>query len=80
MKIDVKIIDPRLTDNLPAYATPGSAGLDLRACLSESLTLAPNAWQLIPTGIAIYLEDPGFAAFRFGPQTRHRAGQFGGFD
>ena len=62
MKIDVKIIDPRLTDNLPAYATPGSAGLDLRACLSEPLTLAPNAWQLIPTGIAIYLEDPGFAA------------------
>ena len=62
MKIDVKIIDPRLADNLPAYATPGSAGLDLRACLSEPLTLAPNAWQLIPTGIAIYLEDPGFAA------------------
>ena len=62
MKIDVKIIDPRLTDNLPVYATPGSAGLDLRACLSEPLTLAPNAWQLIPTGIAIYLEDPGFAA------------------
>ena len=62
MKIDVKIIDPRLTNNLPAYATPGSAGLDLRACLSEPLTLAPNAWQLIPTGIAIYLEDPGFAA------------------
>ncbi len=62
MKIDVKIIDPRLNDNLPAYATPGSAGLDLRACLSEPLTLAPNAWQLIPTGIAIYLEDPGFAA------------------
>ncbi|MEZ7849021.1 MAG: dUTP diphosphatase [Polaromonas sp.] len=62
MKIDVKIIDPRLSDNLPAYATPGSAGLDLRACLSEALTLAPNAWQLIPTGIAIYLKDPGFAA------------------
>ena len=62
MKIDVKIIDPRLADNLPAYATSGSAGLDLRACLSEPLTLAPNAWQLIPTGIAIYLEDPGFAA------------------
>jgi dUTP pyrophosphatase len=62
MKIDVKIIDPRLSDNLPAYATPGSAGLDLRACVSEPLTLAPNAWQLIPTGIAIYLEDPGFAA------------------
>ena len=62
MKIDVKIIDPRLSDNLPAYATPGSAGLDLRACLNEPLALAPNAWQLIPTGIAIYLEDPGFAA------------------
>jgi dUTP pyrophosphatase len=62
MKIDVKIIDPRLQDNLPAYATPGSAGLDLRACLSEPLTLAPNAWQLIPTGMAMYLQDPGYAA------------------
>lgn len=62
MKIDLKIIDPRLSDNLPAYATSGSAGLDLRACLSEPLTLAPNAWHLIPTGIAIYLKDPGFAA------------------
>jgi dUTP pyrophosphatase len=62
MKIDVKIIDPRLADNLPAYATPGSAGLDLRACLAEPLTLAPNAWQLVPAGIAIYLQDPGYAA------------------
>ena len=62
MKIDVKILDNRLIDQLPAYATPGSAGLDLRACLSEPLTLAPNAWQLVPTGMAIYLEDPGFAA------------------
>ena len=62
MKIDVKIIDPRLQDNLPAYATAGSAGLDLRACLSEPLTLAPNAWQLVPTGIAIHLADPGYAA------------------
>jgi dUTP pyrophosphatase len=62
MKIDVKIIDPRMTEQLPAYATQGSAGLDLRACLTESLTLQPNAWQLVPTGIAIYLRDPNFAA------------------
>jgi dUTP pyrophosphatase len=62
MKIAVKIIDPRMADQLPAYATPGSAGLDLRACLQEPLTLQPNAWQLVPTGIAIYLADPGFAA------------------
>ena len=62
MKIDVKILDPRLHENLPAYATPGSAGLDLRACLSEPLTLAPNAWQLIPTGMAMYLQDPAYAA------------------
>ena len=51
-----------MSDQLPAYATPGSAGLDLRACLQEPLTLQANAWQLVPTGIAIYLADPGFAA------------------
>ncbi len=62
MNIDVKILDPRLQGNLPSYATPGSAGLDLRACLQEPLTLAPNAWQLVPTGMAIYLQDPRFAA------------------
>ncbi|MHB8950807.1 MAG: dUTP diphosphatase [Rhodoferax sp.] len=62
MKIDVKIIDPRMAEQLPAYATPGSAGLDLRACLDAPLTLQPNAWQLVPTGIAIYLKDPKFAA------------------
>ncbi len=62
MKIDVRIIDPRMADQLPAYATPGSAGLDLRACLDAPLTLAANAWKLVPTGIAIFLKDPGFAA------------------
>ena len=62
MKIDVKILDGRLADQFPAYATPGSAGLDLRACLDAPLTLEPNAWQLVPTGMAIHLADPGFAA------------------
>ncbi|MDO8904867.1 dUTP diphosphatase [Hydrogenophaga sp.] len=62
MQVDVKVMDPRMSDQLPSYATPGSAGLDLRACLDEPLTLAPNAWQLIPTGLAIHLADPGFAA------------------
>jgi dUTP pyrophosphatase len=62
MKIDVKIIDSRMAGNLPAYATPGSAGLDLRACLDAPLVLAPNAWQLVPTGLAIYLENPSYAA------------------
>ena len=62
MHVDVKIIDPRMAEQLPAYATPGSAGLDLRACLDEPLTLLPNAWQLVPTGIAIFLKDPNFAA------------------
>ena len=62
MKIDVKILDPRIADQLPAYATPGSAGLDLRACLDTPLTLAPNAWQLVPTGMAIHLADTGYAA------------------
>lgn len=62
MKIDVKIIDERMRGNLPAYATPGSAGLDLRACIDAPLTLQPNAWQLVPTGVAIYLHNPGYAA------------------
>jgi dUTP pyrophosphatase len=62
MRIDVKIMDSRMAEQLPAYATSGSAGLDLRACLSEPLTLQPNAWQLVPTGIAIHLADPAFAA------------------
>lgn len=62
MQIDVQILDQRLRDQMPAYATPGSAGLDLRACLDAPLTLAANAWQLVPTGLAIHLADPGYAA------------------
>lgn len=62
MKLDVKILDARLRDAMPAYATPGSAGLDLRACLDAPLTLQANAWQLVPTGMAIYLNDPAYAA------------------
>ena len=55
-------MDERMATQLPAYATPGSAGLDLRACIDHAVTLQPNAWQLIPTGIAIYLADPNYAA------------------
>mgnify|MGYP003328181557 FL=1 len=62
MKVDLKILDPRMADHLPQYATPGSAGLDLRACLDAAITLEPNAWQLVPTGIAIHLDDPAYAA------------------
>ena len=62
MRLDVKVLDQRLRAQMPAYATPGSAGLDLRACLSEPLALAPGAWQLVPTGMAIHLADPGYAA------------------
>ena len=60
--IDLKVLDERMVAFLPAYATPGSAGLDLRACIDEPLALAPNAWQLVPTGIAIWIRDPGYAA------------------
>lgn len=62
MKLDVKVLDPRIASQMPEYATPGSAGLDLRACLDAPLTLAPNAWQLVPTGLAIHLADPAYAA------------------
>ncbi|MEI7786202.1 MAG: dUTP diphosphatase [Betaproteobacteria bacterium] len=62
MKVDVKILDERLHQAMPAYATPGSAGLDLRACLDAPLTLQPGAWQLVPTGMAIHLQDPAYAA------------------
>jgi len=61
-KLDVKILDARMRDELPHYATSGSAGLDLRACIDEPITLAPGQTELIPTGIAIHLDDPGLAA------------------
>ncbi len=60
--IDVKVLDARLADQLPSYATPGSAGLDLRACLDAPLVLAPGETMLIPTGLAIHIADPGLAA------------------
>lgn len=62
MLIDLKILDPRVGSQLPHYATPGSAGLDLRACLDAPLTLNPGETRLIPTGLAIHLADPGYAA------------------
>ena len=62
MKIDVRMLDERLREQPPAYATPGSAGLDLRACLSAPLVLAPGACQLVPTGLALHLADAGYAA------------------
>jgi dUTP pyrophosphatase len=61
-KIEVKILDRRLREQLPQYATPGSAGLDLRACLPLARTLDPGETELIPSGIAIHLEDPRLAA------------------
>lgn len=60
--VDLKILDERLREQLPAYATAGSAGLDLRAALNAPLTLQPGQTELIPTGIAIHLADPGLAA------------------
>jgi dUTP pyrophosphatase len=60
--IDLKILDPRMKDFLPAYATTGSAGLDLRACTEAPLTIAPGETVLVPTGLAIHIGDPGYAA------------------
>ena len=60
--IDVRVLDARMAEQLPAYATPGSAGLDLRACLDAPLVLAPGETQLIPTGLSIHIADPGLAA------------------
>jgi dUTP pyrophosphatase len=62
MTIAVKVLDDRMAEQLPAYATPGSAGLDLRACIDAPLTLEPGAAALIPTGLAVHIADPGLAA------------------
>ena len=61
-KLQVKILDERMRSQLPSYATPGSAGLDLRACISEPIDIAPGQTLLIPTGIAIHVADPGYCA------------------
>jgi dUTP pyrophosphatase len=60
--IDIKVLDPRMKEQLPAYATSGSAGLDLRACIAEPVTIEPGSTHLIPTGLAIHIADPGYAA------------------
>jgi dUTP pyrophosphatase len=60
--IDLKVLDERITPHLPAYATPGSAGLDLRACIDAPLTVEPGQAALIPTGLAVHIGDPGLAA------------------
>ena len=62
LKVDIRILDARLKQHLPAYATPGSAGLDLRACIEHVQTLPAGETELIPTGIAIHMGDPGYAA------------------
>jgi len=72
--VDIRVLDPRLREHLPAYATPGSAGLDLRACIEHVLTVNPGEADLIPAGIAIHLGDPGLAAMilpRSGLGHRH---------
>jgi dUTP pyrophosphatase len=61
-RIDIKILDARLREQPPSYATPGSAGLDLRACINKPIDLTPGQTQLIPSGMAIHLEEPGLAA------------------
>jgi dUTP pyrophosphatase len=60
--VNVKILDPRMKEQMPAYATPGSAGLDLRACLDAPLVIQPGETHLVPTGLAIHIADPGYAA------------------
>ena len=60
--IDLRVLDARIADSLPAYATPGSAGLDLRACIDAPLRIEPGQAELIPTGLAVHIADPGLAA------------------
>lgn len=62
LQVELKILDSRLNENMPAYATTGSAGLDLRACISGAITINPGETQLIPTGMAIHLANPAYAA------------------
>lgn len=62
MLVNLKILDKRMEQQLPQYATAGSAGLDLRACIDEAIVLAPGQTELIPTGLAIHLDNPGYAA------------------
>ena len=74
LEVDVRILDERVRDALPAYATDGSAGMDLRACVDAPVTLAPGDVHLVPTGIAIHVADPGYAALilpRSGLGHRH---------
>jgi len=74
MRIAVRILDPRLADQLPRYATPGSAGLDLRACIDQALTVEAGQAVMVPTGMAIHLDDPGYCAMilpRSGLGHRH---------
>ncbi len=61
-KLQVKILDERMRNNLPQYATSGSAGLDLRACLDEAIVIEPGQTVLVPTGLSIFLDDPAYAA------------------
>jgi len=62
LEVELKILDSRLNQNMPAYATTGSAGLDLRACINEAITINPGETTLIPTGMAIHLANPAYAA------------------
>jgi len=77
--VDVKILDHRLHGNMPGYATAGSAGIDLRACIEHNMVIQPKQCELIPSGIAIHLGNPGYAAMilprsGLGHRARHRTG------